>query len=537
MTTLPVPGETIPKRVRILIVEDERAVARDLKDSLEHLGYQVPAIAGSSDEAIASVEAHRPHLVLMDIVLDDSERDGVETAQEIRDRFGIPVVYLTAHATPSVVERVQETEPFGYLIKPFREPDLWVAIETALKRHSLEKVLHERESWLSRILTDMGDGVMVIDTETRVRFLNPVAETLTGWSQAQALNQPVHQVFQIIDQQTRSPLTPSLNQVLSSGQPLYLALDTLLISRNGMEVPIAQSAVPLRDLRGRITGGILVFRDICALLLANERNLAVERSRQLEAQMHELEELNRLKDDFLSTVSHELRTPLSNIKLAVQMLSLTLDQLGLLPPASAHSASPIVKYIDILQAETDRELLLINDLLDIQRVQADTYPVCSSLVQLQTWIPHIVESFSIRMEANHQSFQINIPPDIPPLQTDSHVLARIVSELLNNACKYTPPGEQIVVKVQGQPGTPQIAADWIRLEVCNSGVSIEPSEQNRIFDAFYRSTRSDRWAQSGTGLGLALAKKFTTLIGGQITVSSPPGWVCFRVILPVNQGQ
>ncbi|MGF1499650.1 MAG: ATP-binding protein [Elainellaceae cyanobacterium] len=403
--TLPAPSEPVVEQIQILIVEDERVVARDLKDCLEHLGYRVPAIAGTSDEAIALIEAHRPNLVLMDIVLEDSERDGVETAQEIRDRFGIPVVYLTAHATPTVVERVKATEPFGYLVKPFRETDLWVTVETALKRYSV--------------------------------------------------------------------------------------------------------------------------------LLAHERDLAVERSQQLEVLMREMAELDRLKDDFLSTISHEMRTPLSNIKLAVQMLTLTLDQQGLLTPKSESKSTSLSKYLSVLQDETDQELLLVNNLLDIQQLQAKNYPLSLSLLRLQTWLPHIAEPFLLQAETRHQTLTVTMTPELPPVHTDSHVLTRILSELLDNACKHSPAGERILVKVQGHGVISQSDHDWISLEVCNSGVTIELDDQERIFDTFYRATGSDRWASSGTGLGLALVKKFTALIGGQITVSSPPGWVCFRVVLPV----
>lgn len=528
-------NESSPRTIQILVVEDERAIARDLKESLEHLGYRVPAMAGSSAEAIAQVEAWRPNLVLMDIVLEDSEHDGIETAQEIRDRFGIPVVYLTAYATSAILERAKATDPFGYLLKPFRENDLWVAIETALKRYHLEQSLHEREEWLTQLLAGMGDGVIAYDNMSRIKFINPVAEALTGWTQAEAMDQPMQEVFQIIQEATRSPLLPSLLQTVTEGKLFYLALDTLLMTKSGQEVPILDSAAPLRDQHSRVTGGIIVFRDAYTLKLTNERNLAVARSQQLELQMKEVENLNRLKDDFLSTVSHELRTPLANIKMATQMLTIALDQLDLLAQSTELSATPISRYINILQQETEQELQLVNNLLDIQQMQAGTYSFTLSLLQLQTWMPQIAEPFWLRAESHQQTLHLTIPPDLPPLWTDAHVLARILSELLNNACKYTPPGEQITVTAEVQPHDLLTSQQGITLAVCNSGITIPLEEQERIFDAFYRVPQKDRWKQSGTGLGLALVKKFANLLGGHIEMSSASGQTCFYLSLPLRE--
>lgn len=531
------PNEQNASTIQILIVEDERAVARDLKETLEHLGYGVPAIASSGSEAIAQVEALRPNLVLMDIVLEDGDRDGIETAQEIRDRFGIPVIYLTAYATLSIVERAKATDPFGYLLKPYRQNDLWVAIETALKRYSLEQSLHEREEWLNRILNGMGDGVIVFDTAQRIRFMNPVAENLTGVTQTDALEQPLQNVFDIVQEETRSPLLPSLLQTVAQGEVFYLPLNTLLAASSGQEVPIFDSAAPLRDSNSEISGGIIVFRDAHTVRLANERNLAVARSQQLEQQMQDIENLNRLKDDFLSTVSHELRTPLSNIKMATRMLTVVLDQLDLLTQTTEATTTPLAQYIQILQQETEKELALINDLLDLQRIQAEGYALELSLTQLQNRIPHLAEPFQLKADENQQVLQVAIPSDLPALWTDPYILDRIVSELLNNACKYTPPAGQIIVTAQLQPDSNSPLDSSIVLEICNSGVTLSPEEQERIFEAFYRIPGNDRWSRGGTGLGLALVKKFTNLLGGRVEVSSTLEYLCFHVFLPFRDWQ
>ncbi len=123
---------------RIMIVEDEWTVAEDIKMSLQNLGYTVSSVASSGKEAIQKAGEDRPDLVLMDIVL-QGKMDGIEAANQIRSRFNIPIIYLTAYADEKVLERAKITEPFGYIVKPFINEDLKIAIEIALYKHKAEK--------------------------------------------------------------------------------------------------------------------------------------------------------------------------------------------------------------------------------------------------------------------------------------------------------------------------------------------------------------------------------------------------------------
>lgn len=123
---------------RILVVEDEHIVAMGIKRMLKSLGYTVTGVASSGEDAIGKVESTFPDIVLMDIML-KGDMDGVEAAKEIRERFDVPVVYLTAYSDNKILERVKRTEPFGYIIKPFDEKDLYSSIEVALHKYRKEK--------------------------------------------------------------------------------------------------------------------------------------------------------------------------------------------------------------------------------------------------------------------------------------------------------------------------------------------------------------------------------------------------------------
>lgn len=251
--------------------------------------------------------------------------------------------------------------------------------------------------------------------------------------------------------------------------------------------------------------------------VANQCAIALRQSRLYQAaqfQVDELARLHQLKDDFLSSVSHELRTPMYSIKLAVDMLERCLNE-----PRSAE------RYVQILRDECDRETELIDNLLDLSRLEAKTEPVLTTTIALRPWLLHLAEAFVERTCQQQQVLQFDLPADLPLLSADFSHLDRILTELLHNACKYTPLGEAIVLMAR---------ADETQVQICvkNSGIEIPIAEQTRIFDKFYRIPSSDPWKYGGTGLGLALVKRRIELIGGSIAVDSNSGWTSFRVTLP-----
>ena len=164
-------------KAKILIVENERIVAEDIKRTLQNLGYGVCSIVTSGVEAVKKAEQDNPDLILMDIVLQD-EMSGIEAAEQIRTRFNIPIIYLTAYADEKTLERAKITEPFGYIIKPFDERELHSTIEMALYKNKTEKELQESKSRLQNIINNNADGIIIVDYKGIVRFVNPAAETI-----------------------------------------------------------------------------------------------------------------------------------------------------------------------------------------------------------------------------------------------------------------------------------------------------------------------------------------------------------------------
>ncbi|HCF30533.1 MAG TPA: hypothetical protein DEV81_25815 [Cyanobacteria bacterium UBA11049] len=246
-----------------------------------------------------------------------------------------------------------------------------------------------------------------------------------------------------------------------------------------------------------------------------------ERTAQLQEQMQQLQQLNQLKDDFLSTVSHELRTPITNMKMAIRMLQI------------ATSSERRDRYLLILQQECDREATLINDLLDLQRLEVGAESIAWETVQLQEWLPPIVEIFQERAIARQQTLKLEIDPGLNFLTFDPAKLKRIVTELLNNACKYTPVAGIITVEVRAIASLAEPnASNRVQLVVTNSGREIPATELTRIFEKFYRVPKSDPTGQGGTRLGLAIVQKLVEQLGGQIRASSQTEQITFTVEFP-----
>ncbi len=263
-------------RSQILVVEDERIVAKDIQVKLKSFGYAVPVVASSADEALKAVTENRPDLVLMDIVLKGKE-DGIEAAQQIRSRYDVPIVYLTAYADAQTLNRAKETGPFGYVLKPFKERDLQIAVEMALYKHQMERRLREHEEWLHTTLESIGDAVIATDVTGAIQFLNAPAEILTGWTRKDALGKDLVDVFHVLDIETRERIIDPVSTVLLEGRDFELSNHTIVRSSSGNETPILQSGSPIKDRHGNIFGVVLVFRD----MTEHHRNLeALRRSQE-----------------------------------------------------------------------------------------------------------------------------------------------------------------------------------------------------------------------------------------------------------------
>lgn len=248
-------------RTGILIAEGEKTVAHELKGRLEGLGYKVAGIISSSEETIQATEKLQPELVLMNVQLRGT-KSGIKTGSLIHTLHGTPIVYLVDYSGQATIRRAGVTGPFGYIFRPFDEKQIFATIETALIRHQMERKLEQSRQWLNTTLTSIGDGVIATDEQGIVRFINPVASELTGWRHTDAMGKCLSEIFSLVDES--APLTKDIYQ-LQEKPPLTEArngFEGLLLSRNGMPIPVEASVTTIKDGKGRVYGRVLIFRDV-----------------------------------------------------------------------------------------------------------------------------------------------------------------------------------------------------------------------------------------------------------------------------------
>ena len=246
----------------ILIVEDEPIVAKDIQLSLQRLGYRVPATATSGEEAIRKAGDTHPDLILMDIVL-KGKMDGVETALQIQRKQDVPVIYLTADADSHTLERAKVSSPAGYMLKPYQANELRTTIELALHRAQHDRHLRERLRWIATTVRCIADGIVTTDRKGRVTYINPAAETFTGWSQEEVVGISVTALMGCLEegpvQQVENPAKQAMAQVR------VLTIDeATLVSKQGARRAIRGSAAPVVDDGGIVVGAVLVFHELAS---------------------------------------------------------------------------------------------------------------------------------------------------------------------------------------------------------------------------------------------------------------------------------
>jgi PAS domain S-box/PAS domain S-box/PAS domain S-box len=246
---------------KILIVEDDNIVAKDLQKRLSNFGYDVVGFASTGEEAVKKVIATSPDLVLMDVRL-KGEKDGIETASALRSQHGIAVVYLSDDVDTDTLKRASKTEPFGYILKPFDERELRTTIEMAFYRKELERRFKENETWYGTTLRSIGEAVISTDARGSIKFMNTAAESLTGWKMNEVLGKDLLKVFRTKDKLAKSSSINPVDQILKNKITAVLKYHATLISREGKELPIEESASPIKDELGNTVGVVLVFQDV-----------------------------------------------------------------------------------------------------------------------------------------------------------------------------------------------------------------------------------------------------------------------------------
>ncbi|MBP7950458.1 MAG: response regulator [Verrucomicrobiales bacterium] len=383
------------KRRRILVVDDERIVAQDIMEVLLHMGCEVVGTALSGREAIDKAGALQPDLILMDITL-QGEMDGVEAAAIIRRNLDIPCVFLTAYSDSKYLERAKLTMPAGYMVKPFEEAGLRSTVEIALYKVDLERALKESNDWLQTTLMSIGDGVIATTEQGLIRFMNPLAEQLTGWNSAEAEGRGIEEVFPIANEYTRQRVANPALEAVRTARVTNLAEGTVLQRRNGEVIPIDDSGAPILNHKQEVVGAVLVFRDI------TERRAA---EREVRRHQEHLEELVQERTGEIRKTNQQLLAEIDERRRAEHALSYRASRETLLASISATFLRSKSSEVDqaVESALSRIGAFMVVDRCYLLQVQGDT----GSLSCTHEWI-------MARVPAGMSTFQ-NVPLSALPL--------------------------------------------------------------------------------------------------------------------------
>lgn len=377
---------------------------------------------------------------------------------------------------------------------------------TEQRRLAIERA--DQDELFRITLESIGDGVITTGADTHVRWMNQVAERLTGWSSAEATGRPVADIFKLVHEETRQPVPDPLAACLARGQATNLPTCTLLISRDGREIGIDDSAAPIRDAEGKILGVVLVFHDV-----TEQRRLSREARRRLQIDL-------QMKDEFLSHVSHELRSPLAAI---YSFANIIADGLG------GETTPEQKEYLEIILRNSRQLRSMIEDLLQVTRSETGKLSIVLEATSVAEAVTDALNTVQGAATAKGITLSSTLPPDLPCATADPTRIRQVLIIILDNAAKFTPSGGTIHVSVAA-------TGDLLQLTIADSGCGIDPDSAQRIFEHLYQVDEPGREGRNGLGLGLYIARDLVVRQGGTIWVESEIGKGSqFHFTLPIVQ--
>ena len=355
-----------------------------------------------------------------------------------------------------------------------------------VERMKAEQGLRESEQrWLTT-LSSIGDAVIATDADGRVTFMNTTAECLTGWTLGEASQKQIKNVFNIINEHTRNEVENPVSRALREGTIVGLANHTLLIKKDGTEVPIDDSAAPIKDSEGMVYGVALIFRDI------TERKLA---ERVLIDHLKKLEEANKELESFTYSVSHDLKAPLRAIEGYSRML---IKKYG------DHVVEDAKRMLSVIQNNTERMNVLIDDLLSFSRVlRANLSSVEIDMNNLANEVWH--EIIEVNQERELEARFTNILPGFG----DRTLIRQVLVNLLSNAVKFTKNRKPGIIEMNCYTEDSNIV-------YClkDNGIGFNMAYYDKMFGVFQRLHGPEEY--EGTGVGLAIVQRIIIRHGGRI---------------------
>ena len=450
-----------------------------------------------------------PIIVRVGVLLVVVDREIAEVKRLFMFAFGLafPIVlavsvWLARSITRPLVDMATAVQQLGSGAKPIHirttARDEEGGLATALNQladqlyRKIDELSEDRAQLLA-VLTSMVEGVMVLDSRGHVLQINPALERIFGISRVEARGRPYAELFR--HQQLNDLITTMLRMGTHRQDEIVLPL-------TGRCLQIEAS--PAGGQRENEACAVLVFHDIT-----------------------ELRHLEKIRKDFVANVSHELRTPLTSIKGYVEAL---LDGAKDDPESS-------IKFLDIILKQSDRLNLIITDLLELSKIESGRVSLKKEPVDLRAVVERTSAIMKPLADKSRHHLVMALDSSLPSLEGDEGRLVQVLTNLLDNAIKYTPPGGTITVSaaMARSVGTAETLTKAMEICIADTGIGIPEQDRPRVFERFYRVDKARSRELGGTGLGLAIVKHLVEGHGGQVWVeANQPHGSRFVVRFPIG---
>ena len=469
---------------KILVADDERIIREGCSRLLTKAGHYV-VTAQNGQEALEVIQKDHFDMVLLDIKM--PEMDGMQVMEVLRlNQSDLLILVITGYATIETAVDAMKAGAYDLLIKPFSADALRIAVNRALahlklawemeelkkeQARSLKDIANE-QSRIRTIMNSMACGILVTDDENRLALYNPLAPRMLEMKSQCIVG---NHIKDMVEQQE---LVDMLDQLYE--QPdAFTTLERELQLSERMWLRARTAAV--RNVEGKTLGAVTVLQDIS-----------------------HLKELNRMKSEFVTMVSHELKAPIAAIRQQIDVL--LKGMAGDINEKQTH-------LLDRAQSRAQGLINLINELLDLSRIEAGRTYSQQQPLDLAPIIRHAVEFLLPQIQAKNQQITCDVPDSLPLISADPSNMDEVLVNLLNNATKYTPEGGSIEVRAFA-------SGDFLTLAIKDTGYGMTKEDIPRIFDKFYRVKNEKTKAIAGTGLGLPIVKGIVEAHLGTIKVES-----------------
>jgi PAS domain S-box-containing protein len=488
---------------KLIIVEDEILIAKNIENILKDYGFDVVYICDNGKDAIEKARELKPALMLMDIML-KGKMDGVDAAEYVYNRLNIPVVFLTAFGDDITLNRAKIAEPYGFLLKPITDGVLKTTIEVAIQKHKLESKVRENEEWLSFILKNIDYAVLVIQSDLKVSFANPAALTLLNKSQEEIINKNVKDLFMLMENDKNIVFEEILGDIRDKNEKFEFLSRYYLICERENKIPVDGSAMPLWSNTGSFSGIILMMRDINIQKKMETENLRFEK----------IESLSLIAGGIAHDFNNMLTVIIGNLAQCRQK-DLTPDEID--------------NYLDESSNAILRAKELTRQLMAFSKggtLSLNTHDIRKIIKSIASFIMH----------GSGINLVYEFPEKLDNVSIDETQIEQVLQNVILNAREAMSDGSTLTISAENYnfngAGIPLNPGDYVKILIHDTGPGINDDDIKRIFDPYFTTK------PNGTGLGLPTAYTILKNHGGFITVDSiVKKGTTFTIYLPVSKKQ